>query len=155
MTELFTRRAGFAALCLSLALSAAAAPAGRGAQLITDEQGYMVCHLCGPDNTDRYLTADYPKGAKEKAANYTRAGETSRYAILMSSDAPETAANQTPDFWYIDKQADSPSLTSIVFDDDNSNLSRADNITVDDEAGVTRLSVIWANGKHNEFALPD
>ncbi|EMT7153757.1 hypothetical protein RZR75_16655 [Enterobacter hormaechei] len=55
----------------------------------------------------------------------------------------------------IDKQAASPPLTSIVFDDDNSNLSRADNITVDDEAGVIRLTVTWANGKRNEFALPD
>lgn len=155
MTELFTRRTGFAALCLSLAFSAVATPIDMGAQLITDEQGYMVCHLCGPDKTDHYLMADYPKGAKEKAVNYTRVGETSRYTILMSSDAPETAANQTPDFWYIDKQAASPSLTSIVFDNDNSNLSRAENITVDYEAGVTRLSVTWANGKQNEFALPD
>jgi hypothetical protein len=69
----------------------------------------------------------------------------------MSSDAPETAAN----LWYIVKQAASPSLISIVFDDDNSNLSRADNINVDDEAGVIRLTVTWANGKSNEFALPD
>ncbi len=153
MTELIIRRAGFAALCL--AFSTAATSADMGTQLITDEQGYMVCHLCGPDKSDRYLMADYPKGAKEKAVNYTSVGETSRYAILMSSDAPETAANQTPDFWYIDKQADSSSLTSIVFDEDHSNLSRAVNITVDDEAGTTRLTITWANGKRNEFVLPD
>ena len=125
------------------------------AQLISDKQGYMVCYLYGPDKSDHHLMANYPKGAKEKAVNYTSVGETSRYAILMSSDAPETAANQTPDFWYIDKQADSPSLISIVFDYDHSNLSRAENITVDDEAGTTRLIVAWANGKRNEFALPD
>lgn len=153
MTEILIRRAGFAALCL--AFSAAATSADMSAQLITDEQGYMVCHLCGPDKSDHHLMADYPKGAKEKAVNYTRVGETSRYTILMSSDAPEEAANQTPDFWYIDKQADSSYLTSIVFDEDHSNLSRAVNITVDDEAGTTRLIVTWANGKRNGFALPD
>ncbi|WP_314420921.1 hypothetical protein [Pseudescherichia vulneris] len=48
--------------------------------------------------------------------------------------------DQTPDFWYIDKQASSPSLTGIVFEDGNSNLSLAENITVDDEAGVRPIA---------------
>lgn len=39
MTELFTRRTGFAALCLSLAFSDPATSADIGAQLITDAQG--------------------------------------------------------------------------------------------------------------------
>lgn len=51
-----------------------------------------------------------------------------------------TAVDQTPDFWYIDKQASSPSLTGIVFEDGNSNLSLAENITVDDEAGVRPIA---------------
>lgn len=58
MNELFTRHKEFAALSLSLAFFTVATPADVGAHLITDEQGYLVCHLCGPDKADSYLMAD-------------------------------------------------------------------------------------------------
>ena len=139
--------------CLAMSADVSAAPAGNESRLITDEAGYLVCHRCGPDHKDSYLIAEYPAGSREKSVNYHLVRDMSRYTFLMSSDAPATAANQTPDFWYIDKQSSPPALNSIVFDDDNSALSSAEHITVTEAGGQTRLNVIWANGKRNIFIL--
>jgi hypothetical protein len=138
---------------LAMSVGVSAAPAGNESRLITDEAGYLVCQRCGPDHKDIYLMAEYPAGSREKSVNYHLVRDMSRYTFLMSSDAPATAANQTPDFWYIDKQSSTPALNSIVFDDDNLALSSAEHITVTEAGGKTRLNVIWANGKRNIFIL--
>lgn len=139
--------------CLAMSADVSAAPAGNESRLITDEAGYLVCHRCGPDHKDSYLMAEYPAGSREKSVNYHLVRDMSRYTFLMSSDAPATAANQTPDFWYIDKQLSTPALNSIVFDGDNSALSSAEHITVTEAGGQTRLNV--NQGSHFRLALRD
>lgn len=142
-----------ASLYLMFTQPAAAAPADNLPRLTTDSEGHMVCHLCGPEKKDSYFLADYPQGYKVKTASYSKIQDTSRYAILMSDSAPGAAANQTPDFFYIDKLAATPAISSIQFDNDRSNLSSARSVSVTEKNGVTLLSVIWKNGERNTFSL--
>ncbi|MDT1832446.1 hypothetical protein FPK72_23600, partial [Acinetobacter baumannii] len=86
-------------------------------------------------------------------ASYSKIQDTSRYAILMSDSSPGAAANQTPDFFYIDKLAATPAISSIQFDNDRSNLSSARSVSVTEKNGFTLLSVIWKNGERNTFSL--
>lgn len=119
-----------ASLYLMFTQPATAAPADNLPRLTTDSEGHMVCHLCGPEKKDSYFLADYPQGYKIKTASYSKIQDTSRYAILMSDSSPGAAANQTPDFFYIDKLAATPAISSIQFDNDRSNLSSARSVSV-------------------------
>ncbi|HAF2131178.1 TPA: hypothetical protein G9F27_005533 [Salmonella enterica] len=142
-----------ASLYLMFTQLAAAAPVDNLPRLTTDSEGHMVCHLCGPEKKDSYFLADYPRGYKVKTASYSKIQDMSRYAILMSDSAPGAAANQTPDFFYIDKAAATPAINSILFDEDLSNLAKARNVYVTEKAGTTLLRVRWDNGERNSFSL--
>jgi len=132
---------------------ARAAPIENGPQLITDSEGHMVCHLCGPDKKDSYILAEYPQGYKQKTDSYSKIWDMSRYVILMNDSIPTNAANQTPDFYYIDKFAATPAINHIQFDHDRSALSTTKKIDVTDKAGTTLLQVRWQNGSQNKFSL--
>ncbi|AJJ69003.1 Uncharacterised protein [Yersinia intermedia] len=133
--------------------AASATPAENGPQLITDGEGHMVCHLCGPEKKDSYLFADYPQDYKIKTDSYSKIWDMSRYAILMDNSIPTNAANQTPQFYYIDKFTTIPVMSNIQFDDDSSDLTTAKKIDVTDKAGTTLLQVRWQNGEKNSFSL--
>ncbi|AJJ05487.1 hypothetical protein [Yersinia pseudotuberculosis] len=133
--------------------AASAAPVENGPQLITDGEGHMVCHFCGPEKMDSYLLADYPQGYKIKTDSYSKIWDMNRYAILMDDSIPANAANQTPRFYYIDKFAKTPVMSTIQFDDDSSDLTTAKKIDVTEKAGTTSLQVRWQNGEKNNFSL--
>ncbi|MBN3053193.1 hypothetical protein H4F45_17245 [Pectobacterium brasiliense] len=134
-------------------LSVQAKPADNEPQIITDREGHMVCHLCGPDRKDSFFISDYPQGYKNKTDQYSKLWDMTRYTILLNDAIPAYTANRTPNFYYIDKYAASPTVHFIEFDDDRSDLSAVAKVSVTENKDRLLLKVTWKNGEKNSFQL--
>lgn len=134
-------------------MSIQAKPAENEPQIITDSDGSMVCHLCGPERKDSFFISDYPQGYKNKTEQYSKLWDMTRYTILLNDAIPTYAANRTPSFYYIDKYAASPTVHFIEFDDDRADLSAAARVSVTESKDDTLLNVTWKNGEKNSFKL--
>lgn len=134
-------------------LSVQAKPADNEPQIITDSEGHMVCHLCGPDRKDSFFISDYPQGYKNKTDQYSKLWDMTRYTILLNDAIPAYTANRTPDFYYIDKYAALPTVHFIEFDDDRSDLSAVAKVSVTENKNNMLLTVTWKNGEKNRFQM--
>ncbi len=134
-------------------MSIQAKPAENEPQIITDSDGSMVCHLCGPEKKDSFFISDYPQGYKNKTEQYSKLWDMKRYTILLNDAIPTHTANQTPSFYYIDKYAASPQIHFIEFDDERADLTAAAKISVTESKDDTLLNVTWKNGEKNSFKL--